>query len=154
VVGWTQKALIGTFLRGLKVEISLDVCKFKPRTLRATIKFARMREDELNHMNKPMYSDISKYSPKPPWESSPTTTPPSPKTTGSQVKKLSWDEMQQRREKGLCFNCNEQYTPGHRCAVSRLFIIEAEADDNDSPEGEAIPDEDDDSRNPTISLHA
>jgi hypothetical protein len=112
-----------------------------------------MREDELNHMKKSMYSDVSKYSPKPPWESSPTTTP-SPKTTGSQVKKLSWDEMQQMREKGLCFNCNERYTPGHRCAVLLLFIIETEAEDNDSPEGEAIADEDDDSRNPTISLHA
>jgi hypothetical protein len=34
-----------------------------------------------------------------------------------------------------------------------LFIIEAEAKDNDSLEGETIPNEDDDSRNPTISLH-
>jgi hypothetical protein len=113
-----------------------------------------MREDKLNHTKKPTYSDISKYSPKPPWESSPTTTPPSLKTIRFQVKKLSWDEMQQRREKRLCFNCNERYTPGHRCAVLRLFIIEAEAEDNDSSEGEAITNEDDDSRNPTISLHA
>jgi hypothetical protein len=62
--------------------------------------------------------------------------------------------MQQRREKGLCFNCNKRYTLGHRCSVPQLFIIEVETEDNDSPEGEAIPDEDDDSRNPTISLHA
>jgi hypothetical protein len=38
--------------------------------------------------------------------------------------------------------------------VLLLFIIETKAEDNDSPEGEAIADEDDDSRNPTISLHA
>ena len=105
-------------------------------------------------MKKPTYSNVSKYSPKPPWESNPTTTPPSPKTTESQVKKLSWDEMQKMREKGLCFNCNERYTSGHRCTVPRLFIIETEAEDNDSPEGEAIPNEDDDSRNLTIPLHA
>jgi hypothetical protein len=79
---------------------------------------------------------------------------PSPKTTGSQVKKLSWDEMQQRREKGLCFNCNEWYTLGHRCTVPQLFIIEDEVEDSDSPKREVVPDEDDDSRNPTISLHA
>jgi hypothetical protein len=153
VIGCPQKALIGTFLGGLKAEISSDVRKFKPRTLRATIEFARMREDELNHMKKSTYSDVSKYSPKPPWESSPTMTPSLPKITGSQVKKLSWDEMQQRREKGLCFNCNERYTPSHQCTVPQLFIIEAEAKDNDSLEGETIPNEDDDSRNPTISLH-
>jgi hypothetical protein len=33
VVGWPHKVLIGTFLGGLKAEISLDVRKFKPRTL-------------------------------------------------------------------------------------------------------------------------
>jgi hypothetical protein len=38
--------------------------------------------------------------------------------------------------------------------VLRLFIIEAKAEDNDSSEGEAITNEDDDTRNLTISLHA
>jgi hypothetical protein len=36
------------------------------------------------------------------------------------------------REKGLCFSCNERYTPGYRCAVLRLFTIEAEAKDSNS----------------------
>jgi hypothetical protein len=49
VVGWPQKALIGTFLGRLKVDISNDVHKFKPRTFRETIEFARMREDEVTH---------------------------------------------------------------------------------------------------------
>lgn len=40
VVGWPQKALIGTFLGGLKADISTDVRKFKPRTLCETIEFA------------------------------------------------------------------------------------------------------------------
>jgi hypothetical protein len=91
---WPQKVLIGTFLGGLKADISSDVRKFKPRTLRETIEFARMQEDELTH---------SKRSPS--WESN-TTTTISSKAPGSQtsVKKLSWEEMQKRREQGLCFN--------------------------------------------------
>lgn len=119
VSGWPQKALIGTFLGGLKADISSDVRKFKPRTLRETIEFARMRKDELT------YSQRS-----PSWESNNTTTISS-KAPGSQtsVKKLSWEEMQKRRVQGLCFNCNERFTPGHRCAVPHVFIIEADLDD-------------------------
>lgn len=66
LVGWPQKALIGTFLGGLRADISTDVRKFKPRSLRATIEFARMREDELNHTKKTTY-DAPKHNHKPPW---------------------------------------------------------------------------------------
>ena len=31
-------------------------------------------------------------------------------------------EQLERRRKGLCFNCDEQYAPGHTCA--RLFYLE------------------------------
>lgn len=31
------------------------------------------------------------------------------------VKKLSLTELQERKSKGLCYNCNEKYTPGHEC---------------------------------------
>jgi hypothetical protein len=119
VVGWPQKALIRTFLGGLKANISNDVRKFKPRTLRETIEFARMREDELTHIER-----------SPSWESN-TTIAISSKAPGSQtsVKKLSWEEMQKRRVQGLCFNCTERFTPGHRCAVPHVFIIEADLDD-------------------------
>ncbi|KAL9444043.1 hypothetical protein AB3S75_017259 [Citrus x aurantiifolia] len=36
-------------------------------------------------------------------------------TGGGLVKRLTWEEMQHRKEKGLCFNCNERFTPGHKC---------------------------------------
>jgi hypothetical protein len=98
VVGWPQKALIGTFLGGLKADISADVQKFKPRTLRETIEFARIREDELTHSKRSPYADT--YTPKTSWESN-ITTMVSSKAPGSQpsVKKLSWEEMQKKREK-------------------------------------------------------
>lgn len=40
------------------------------------------------------------------------------------VKRLPWDELQKRREKGLCFNCDEKFTLGHRCKVKQAFLIE------------------------------
>lgn len=37
VVGWSQKALIDTFMGGLKEEMTTEVHMFKPETLRETI---------------------------------------------------------------------------------------------------------------------
>ena len=45
LVGWPQKALIGTFLGGLKEEIASEVRMFKPKTLRETIEFARLMDE-------------------------------------------------------------------------------------------------------------
>ncbi|KAK2979581.1 hypothetical protein RJ640_020073 [Escallonia rubra] len=41
------------------------------------------------------------------------------------VKRLSPAELSERRAKGLCFNCNDKFAPGHRC--KKLLLLE-EAD--------------------------
>ncbi|KAH9717760.1 hypothetical protein KPL71_021954 [Citrus sinensis] len=78
VHGWTQKALMGTFMGGLKPEISEDIPMFKPRTLKEAISLARMKDDQLSRQKKFLL---------PPMES-PTTGP---------VKRLTWEEMKRRR---------------------------------------------------------
>lgn len=40
------------------------------------------------------------------------------------VKRISWEEMPKCSEKGLCFSCNEKYTPGHRCLTPQICVIE------------------------------
>ena len=32
--------------------------------------------------------------------------------------------MQARREKGLCYNCDERFGLGHRCKKQQLFVLE------------------------------
>jgi hypothetical protein len=32
--------------------------------------------------------------------------------------------MQEKREKLLCYNCDEKFQPGHRCNRPRLFLLE------------------------------
>jgi hypothetical protein len=55
---------------------------------------------------------------------------------GSPVfKKLTVAELEDRRSKGLCFNCDEKYVRGHRC--KRLFYIES-ADEDDEDEGDNL----------------
>lgn len=133
--GWTQKALDGTFPRGLKAEIVNGVRMFKPRTLRDAIELARLRDDTLlrdwsigraegqkfTHPHKP----LSKYT-YPSDNPAPTARTPATRTYSSgTAKKLSWEEMQKRREKGLCFGCNEKFTPGHRCQKPQAFWIKS-----------------------------
>jgi hypothetical protein len=53
--------------------------------------------------------------------------------------------MQKRREKGLCFNCNERFTPGHRCAIKQLFVFDTEVGvDNDCTEDKPAMETDED----------
>ncbi|KAH9801652.1 hypothetical protein KPL71_001107 [Citrus sinensis] len=70
------------------------------------------------------------------------TTPPlhtlaSKPTRGAPVKRLTWEEMQHRRQKGLCFNCNERFTPGHKCNRPQLFVIEGGVSGEDESEANA-----------------
>lgn len=57
---------------------------------------------------------------------------------------LTQEEMATRREAGLCFNCDEKFTPGHH--YKRLFLLITLGDDKDAYEDN----HDDD---PTISLY-
>jgi hypothetical protein len=56
--------------------------------------------------------------------------------------------MLERRRLGLCFNCDEQYTRGHKCP--KLFYLEVADSDEDTTgsQGQQAPEE------PLISLHA
>ena len=44
------------------------------------------------------------------------------KTRNPQIRRLSTEEMQERRSRSLCFNCDEKFVPGHRCR--KLLLIE------------------------------
>ncbi|KAA8517098.1 hypothetical protein F0562_017391 [Nyssa sinensis] len=39
------------------------------------------------------------------------------------VRRMSTTELQEQRAKGLCYNCNEKFVPGHQC--KKLFLIKA-----------------------------
>ncbi|PNY12253.1 hypothetical protein L195_g008879 [Trifolium pratense] len=45
--------------------------------------------------------------------------------------------MADRREKGLCFNCDERFSRNHRCKAHILLLIAEEDDDSN---GSVVPD--------------
>ena len=78
------------------------------------------------------------------------------------VQKVSPAEMAERRKQGLCYYCDEKYSPGHKCKEPKFFQIDAtdySSLEEDLPleEPEAV-EEDNQKDNvldePVISLHA
>ncbi|KAH9657212.1 hypothetical protein KPL70_022965 [Citrus sinensis] len=114
---WTQKALVGTFMGGLKSEISEEIRMFRPRTLKEAISLVRMKDEQLSRQRKLFQSPTSNRA-----QLTITQTPPA-----TPIKRLSWEEMQRRRAQGLCFNCNERFTAGHKCSKAQLLIFDSES---------------------------
>src|SRR5512142_22949 len=78
----------------------------------------------------------------------PAAAPPAP---GRAVRRLSPEEMDERRRQGLCFNCDEPYSRGHNRTCRRLFFLELDEDDPDANE---VANPDEPHENLRISLHA
>lgn len=67
------------------------------------------------------------------------------------VTKLSFSKLQDKKYNGLCYSCNEKYTPNHVC--QKLFIIEVVWDEQKEQyfnEGKS----DEENEESEISLHA
>ena len=69
-----------------------------------------------------------------------THTPPAPSLLGpvpstlpNNVKRLSSAEHAERRSKGLCFNCDEQFKPGHHCKQTQLLLLNADIPRHNPP---------------------
>ncbi|KAH9672259.1 hypothetical protein KPL70_017663 [Citrus sinensis] len=113
---------VGTFMRGLNPKISDGIRMFKPKTLKEAISLARMQEDQVQH----------KFSQPLPISGTPSTLPvPTQSPSTSNVKRLMWDEMQRRRAQGLCFNCPEKFSVGHKCMGPQILLLEGSIDARD-----------------------
>ena len=65
--------------------------------------------------------------------------PTPPKPPPFPFRRLTPAELASRRERGLCFHCDEKFTRGHRCA-SRFFLLVADEDDpNALPDPSILP---------------
>ena len=98
------------FLGGLKDHIQHEVRLFCPSsvndsfilTRRVEEKFLISRKQEANVTRDKGYSI--------PYLAQPT--------------RLTPQKIEEKREKGLCFNCDSKYSRGHKCSEKKLFYIE------------------------------
>lgn len=129
VYDWPEKALVGAFIGGLKNDLAAEVRVFRPKTYAAAVDIARLRDDHLQAMRKQTpyankRSGPTSFENRSMGGGVDTTSGTTQKVVPMGVKRLPWDELRKRREKGLCFNCDEKFTPGHRCRVKQVYLIE------------------------------
>jgi hypothetical protein len=65
---------------------------------------------------------------------------------------LTPQQVDERREKGLCFNCDKKYKKRHKCRENKLFYIDCEEEED--CELELSQDIEPEETTPTISCHA
>jgi hypothetical protein len=134
IVGLSPADLLSCFISGLKVDIRREVLSRQPTSLTQAAGLARLQEDKLldqQRVNRP------KLTPPPPRYSSDSSsiarpgpgpgllpTPPAK----PRFRHLSESEMAERREKGLCFNCDQKWSRNHNCRA-RIFLMVVDADE-------------------------
>lgn len=148
---------MGAFIGGLRAELASEVRINRPKTYSEAIEIARLRDDHLVNLRKSARPEPRKGIAGPlEFRTGGMTTNGTNSGIGNRilplgVKKIPWDEMQKRREKGLCFNCDEKFIPGHKCKTRQSFLIDA----GDSEEEDATDKEDGQNESHTeISVHA
>ena len=75
----------------------------------------------------------------------PSSNPPQPT-------RLKPQQMNEIREKGLCFNCDNEYSKGHKCGENKLLYIDNE--EEETKEHEPSQAKEIEEITPTISYHA
>ncbi|CAM0951594.1 unnamed protein product [Alopecurus aequalis] len=134
--GLTEAHQVELFVAGLHKSIRTDVKLMYPKTLEDAMDHARAYEER----ETPEDSDsilVSKANTgggvRP---STPELVAP-PKAIAAlpnrrPLLRLSPTEMDERRAKGLCYNCDDKYAPGHRC--KRLYACWVDAPEEEAPD--------------------
>nr|KYP63732.1 Transposon Ty3-G Gag-Pol polyprotein [Cajanus cajan] len=149
VTGVTVDALLDCFISGLKADIRRDVITQNPNSLLKAVSLAKLFEEKHTSTIKPYshstYNRNLNTNPKtntlPALLPTPNQKPSTQTGVPTNVKKISLAEMQLRRDKGLCYTCNDKFTPSHRCPNKQYLLLHFdELDDPPDSITEAVTD--------------
>ncbi|WVZ65096.1 hypothetical protein U9M48_014517 [Paspalum notatum var. saurae] len=132
------------FTGGLQPPLSIDVRIQNLQSLAAAMSLARQFELRKQYAAPAPRAPTRPLLPAPPPRLA-LPAPPGPRAAtpapisieGRPIKRLMQVEQEERRRKGLCYNCDEKYTHGHNRVYQRLFLLEGIEED-----GEEGPTED------------
>ncbi|XP_066342691.1 uncharacterized protein [Miscanthus floridulus] len=133
---------INIFTASLRNPLQTDVELQHPATLDDAMGLARAMDldDDVDlsssHTSPPIRSQpppatFVPHTPPPATKIAPPTPPAPTKAAppaGACFKRLTAQEMAQRRADGLCFNCPEKFTQDHNCTKKGLYLIELDDD--------------------------
>ena len=80
-----------------------------------------------------------------------------PSANTPQPTRLTPQKLEERREKGICFNCDRKYSKGHKCGENKLFYIDYEGEeieDQEPSQTKETKETTEEDITPTISCHA
>ncbi|XP_026443579.1 uncharacterized protein LOC113343662 [Papaver somniferum] len=164
-----------SFISGLKEEIRNPVQMFKPNSDSEAFYLARLQQASVDSQSKryknfprQFQPSISSFSPPSSYKSSlpPLTnipkpsfssdkpiithplTPTKPEPTLPPIKRLTPAQMQAKMDKGMCYNCDVFYKPGHRCKTQQLFMLVVSDEETASP---PIEDSEEETASPSTS---
>ncbi|XP_062092349.1 uncharacterized protein LOC133798158 [Humulus lupulus] len=175
ITGVSEQMYLNFFVWGLKLEIRRELLISRPCDLADAMAKAQLFEDRNDDMvNRSRTSNTpSGWLPKQGQNlGSPSSGPGFTVPTGTHsntqslsgakqaavplpIKRLTPSEMRDKRERGLCFTCDEKYSFGHKCK-NRVLVLCGTDEDNDtllSPEEEETTDGDDNNVD-EVSLNA
>ena len=103
---------INVFIGTLKDNIQHEVCVWEPDSLEKAFRLERKIECKIISTRKPnthIYRDGS------------VATPRLPQST-----RLTPQQLEEKKTKGLCYSFDRRYTEGHKCAERKLSYIDCE----------------------------
>lgn len=123
---------VDNFVSGLKEEISQYLYNQKPKSMQEARDLARGQEHFLTVLDKRYKSQPNSANFSSSYQKNPTlskgihdnTTQITPAKSPSEgFKRLTMAELTERKQKGLCFYCDQKYEPDHRCQKKKLFVL-------------------------------
>ncbi|XP_041024018.1 uncharacterized protein LOC121264784 [Juglans microcarpa x Juglans regia] len=143
VRGWSEEALIGTFVDGLKPWLAKEIKLKQPTWIQEVMRMVEILEESGNmerRFSKDVGSKASKtLQTKSPWK--PKVEMEFSKPKPYEVKKLSKEEVQERIKKGLCFKCGDKWSKEHACKSGKAYLMIEEEGNEESSSSESEQEE-------------
>ena len=115
-----EEHMIDVFIGTLKDNIQYEVRVWEFDSLEKAFRLARKIECKIMATRKPtthIYKDGSAATPR-----------------LLQPTRLTTQQLEEKRAKGLCYSCDRKYTKGHKCAKKKLFYIDCEEEEENEQE--------------------
>lgn len=151
-----EEYYLKSFISGLKEELQYLVMVQRPMTLSQAFTIAKLQESVMEKMKASSRTSRGSYqNPQSLRAIRPAPAEPASKVTlldnsAAITKRLSNDEVEDRRKRGLCFHCDERDTFGHKC--KKIFNIEGF--EEGFPDADQPPGQEDLEHQPQVSLNA
>ncbi|KAL0297748.1 UNVERIFIED_CONTAM: hypothetical protein Sradi_6826900 [Sesamum radiatum] len=118
VVGLPPESILNCFISGLRPNIQWELAVLRSFSISQVVGLAKLIEAK--NVDARRSSTPARFSTPPslpPLLSAPPPKPPFP------ARRLTPAEMQARCAQGLCFNCDDKFSPGHKCKAKQFLLL-------------------------------